>query len=250
MVSQTEQLMHDYQIEVDNWKEQYDSLQLEMEVLEENKCTLEQQLKIVTSELAVEKASSNQASKDKDFVESSFAEQLSKASEEIRCLNALLNEKDVYAGELVQTLTQTQDDLRVSSDKVKFLESSLAPLQSSYDAALAEREEFKSEIDQWERDYEALKDKDVVEVSWAILNTRHDTLVEASQEGFNLDAELAKIKETIEKTQQGQSFSSPMSNTPELVEADPNAIDIPAPSDQVEASVANDAILNPSPTPQ
>jgi len=120
--------MHDYQIEVDNWKEQYESLQLEMEVLEENKCTLEQQLRVMATELADEKASSNHTGKDKNLLESSFAEQLSKATEEIRALKALLNEKEVYAGELVQTLTQTQKDLRVSSDKVKFLESSLSPL--------------------------------------------------------------------------------------------------------------------------
>lgn len=41
-VSHTEQLMHDYQIEADNWKEQYESLQLDMEMLEESKFTLEQ----------------------------------------------------------------------------------------------------------------------------------------------------------------------------------------------------------------
>ncbi|XP_070003344.1 tropomyosin-2-like [Nicotiana sylvestris] len=158
-VSHIEQLMHDYQIEADNWKEQYESLQLEMEVLEENKCTLEQQLKVMALELAVEKASSNQAGKDKNLLESSFAEQLSKASEEIRGLKALLNEKEVYAGELVQTLTQTQEDLRVSSDKVKFLESSLAPLQSSYDAALNEREELKSEIDHWKETTRLLRTK-------------------------------------------------------------------------------------------
>ncbi|XP_070020242.1 uncharacterized protein [Nicotiana sylvestris] len=203
-----------------------------MEVLEENKCTLEQQLSVMASELAVEKASSNQA-----------------ATEEIRGLKALLNAKEVYAGELVQTLTQAQEDLQFSSDKVKFLESSLAPLQSSYDAALAEREELKSESNQWERDYEAFKDKAAVEVSWAILNTRHDTLVEASQEGFNLDAELAKIKETIEKTQQGQSFSSPVVDTPEYVEANPGAVDVPAPSDQIEPSVIDDTILDSSSTP-
>nr|XP_009798598.1 PREDICTED: uncharacterized protein LOC104244799 [Nicotiana sylvestris] len=180
-VSHMEQLMHDYQVEADNWKEQYESFQLDMEVLEENKCTLEQQLKVLISELVVEKASSNQASKDKNLLESSFSEQLSKASKEIRRLKVLLDEKEVYVGEPVQTLTPTQEDLHVSSDKVRFLESSLAPLQSSYDAALAEREELKNEIDQWERDYEVLEDKAAVEVSWDILNTRHDTLVEASQ---------------------------------------------------------------------
>ncbi|XP_070003313.1 uncharacterized protein [Nicotiana sylvestris] len=150
-VSRTKQLIHDYQIEANNWKELYESLQLEMEVLEENKCTLEQQLRVMALKLAFEKASSNQAGKDKNLLKPYFAEQLSKATEGIRGLKALLNEKKVYVGELVQTLTQTQEDLRVSSDKVKFLESSLAPLQSSYDAALAEKEELKIEIDHWER---------------------------------------------------------------------------------------------------
>lgn len=37
----------------------------------------------------------------------------------------------------------------MSTDKVKFLESSFTPLQFSYDAVLAEREELKSEIDHW-----------------------------------------------------------------------------------------------------
>ncbi|XP_070017884.1 uncharacterized protein [Nicotiana sylvestris] len=206
-VFHTEQLMHDYQIEADNWKEQYESLHFEMEVLEENKCTLEQQLRVMTSELTVEKASSNQAGKDKNLLELSFAEYLSKSTEEIRGLKALLNEKEVYA---------------------------------------TEREELKSEINHWERDYEALEDKAAVEVSWAILNMRHDTLMEVSQEGFNLDVELAKIKETIEKTHQGQSFSSPMVDTPENVEANLGAVDVPAPSDQIEPSAANDAVLNSS----
>lgn len=87
-------------------------------------------------------------------------------------------------------------------------------------------------------------------MSWAILNTRHDTLVEASQEGFNLNAELAKIKETIEKTQQDQSFPSPMANTPEYVEANVGAVDVPALSDQIEPSVADAAALDSSSTPQ
>lgn len=47
--------------------------------------------------------------------------------------------------------------------------------------------------------YEIPEDKTAIEVSWAILNTRHDTLMEASQEGFNLDAKLVKIKEAIDQ---------------------------------------------------
>lgn len=58
---------------------------------------------------------------------------------------------------------------------------------------------LKNQIDQWEKGYEILEDKTAIEVSWAILNTRHDTLMEASQEGFNLDAKLVKIKEAIDQ---------------------------------------------------
>ncbi|XP_070029981.1 uncharacterized protein [Nicotiana sylvestris] len=220
-----------------------------MEALEESKCTLEQQLKVLTSELAVEKASSNQAGKDKNLLETSFSKQLSKASEEIRELRALLSEKEVYASELVQTLTQTQEDLRESSDKVGLLESSLSHLQVSYNSALAENEKLKNKIDQWEKDYEILEEKTTIEVSWAILNTRHDTLVEASQEGFNLDAELAKIRETVEKTQQGQDFPSPVANTPEHIEDDMGTVNVPTPSSQLEPSVASDPALDPSSSP-
>ncbi|XP_070022644.1 spindle pole body component 110-like [Nicotiana sylvestris] len=242
--------MHDYQIEAGNWREQYESLQIDMEVLEESKRTLEKQLKVLFSELAVEKASSNQAGKDKNLLETLFSEQLSKASEEIRELKALLNEKEIYVGELVQSLTQTQEDLRESSNKVSFLESSLAHLQASYDSALAKNEKLKNEINQWEKDYELLEDKTVIEVSRAILNTRHDTLVEASQEDFNLDAELAKIKKTVEKTQQGQDFHSLIVDTLEHVKDDMGMVNAPTTSSQLEPSASSDTALDPSSAPQ
>lgn len=82
----TEQLVNNYRTEVDNWREQYESLHLEKEVLDEEKCALEQQVHVMALELAIEKASSSQVGKDKDILESSFAEQLSKATEEIRSL--------------------------------------------------------------------------------------------------------------------------------------------------------------------
>jgi len=41
------------------------------------------------------------------------------------------------------------------------------------------------------------------------LNTCFETLTEASQEGFELNAEIANDKETIEQTEQHQSFSTP-----------------------------------------
>ncbi|XP_019266740.1 PREDICTED: tropomyosin-1-like [Nicotiana attenuata] len=232
-VSHTEQLMHDYQVEADNWREQYESLQIDVEVLEESKCTLEQQLKVLSSELAVEKACSSQADKDKNLLEASFSEQLSKASEEIRELKALLSKKEAYAGELVQTLCQTQEDLRESSTKVSFLESSLAPLQASYDSVLAENEKLKDEIDQWEKDYEILEDKTAIEVSWAILNTRRDTLMEVSQEGFTRP-----------------NFPSPMGDIPEHIEDEMGTVDAPTPSSHPEPSAAHDPVSDPSSAPQ
>nr|XP_016467781.1 PREDICTED: myosin-1-like [Nicotiana tabacum] len=193
-VTLSEQLVRDYQVEADNWKEQCESLQIDVEILEESKSTLEKQVRALTSELAVEKAYSNQAGKEKDHLETSFSEQLSKASEEIRELRALLGEKEAYADELVQNLTQTQEDLRVSSDKVCSLENSHASLQASYESALAKNEKLRNEITDWERDYEILEDKTSIEVSWGFLNSLHDTLIEVSQENFNLKSELAKIK--------------------------------------------------------
>ncbi|XP_070021209.1 uncharacterized protein [Nicotiana sylvestris] len=203
----------------------------------------EQLVQILTSELAVEKASSNQASKEKAHLETLFFEQLSKASEEIRELRALLSEKEAYVGELVRNLTQTQEDLRVSSDKVCSLENSHASLQSSYESALAENEKLRNEIADWERDYEILEDKIAIEVSWAFLNSCHDSLVEVSQENFNLESELAKIKETIEKTQQNQDFSSPVAEASENVEDNTG---IPTPSSQVEPVAADEPASVPS----
>nr|XP_009796639.1 PREDICTED: uncharacterized protein LOC104243181 [Nicotiana sylvestris] len=188
-VTLSEQLVHDYQLEAYNWKEQYESLQIDMEYLEESKSTLEQQVRALTSKLVVEKASPSQAYKEKARLETSFSEKLSKASEDIRELKALLDAKEAYAGELVQNLTQAQEDLRVSSDKVCSLENSHASLQASYESALAKNEKLKNEIADWERDYEILEDKSVIEVSWAFLNSHSDTLVEDSQENFNLESE-------------------------------------------------------------
>ncbi|XP_019229398.1 PREDICTED: uncharacterized protein LOC109210436 [Nicotiana attenuata] len=236
-VTLLEQLMRDYQMEVDNWKGRCYSLQIDVETLEESRSTLEQQVRVLTSELAVVKASLSEASKEKLRLETSFSEQLSKASEEIRELKALLAEKEAYAGELVQTLTQTQEDLRESSEKVRFLESSQAALQASQESALAENEKLRNEVADWERDYEILEEKSAIEVSWAFLNSRHDTLVQVSQENFNLESKLAKIKEALEKTQQNQDFPSPVVEISKQIEDDTG---IPTPSSQTEPPAAVD----------
>ncbi|XP_070049635.1 uncharacterized protein [Nicotiana tomentosiformis] len=132
--------------EADNWMEQFEDLQLKKEVLTEEKNALERQMRMATKE--------------------------------IRSLKELLNQKEVYARELVQTLTQAQEDLRASADKIQFLESYFAPLKTSFDASEAEKEELRAEVDQWEKDYEALEDKLSLDVSWAFLNTRFETLIE------------------------------------------------------------------------
>lgn len=45
-------------------------------------------------------------------------------------------------------------------------------------------------------------------MSWAFLNTRIETLTKSSQEGFDLEVEIAKAKDAIETTHQCQSFST------------------------------------------
>ncbi|XP_070010225.1 peroxisomal and mitochondrial division factor 2-like [Nicotiana sylvestris] len=191
-----------------------------MEDLQEGKSTLEQQVRALTSKLAVAKASSSQAEKDKERLESSFSERLSKASEENRELKALLN------------------------DKVRALESSHASLQASYNYALAENEELKNEIVDWEKDFETLEEKSAIEVSWAFLNSRRDTLIEAGQKNFNLESELAKINETIEKAQQTQDFSSPVVEAPVNVEVDTGIPTLSSPIEHVVTSQVETAYVD------
>ncbi|XP_070012334.1 spindle pole body component 110-like [Nicotiana sylvestris] len=210
-------MARDSQLEAINWKEQFESAQIDIEDLQESKNTLEQRVRALTLELAVSKASSNQVEKEKERLKSSFSEQLSKASEEIRELKALLDQKEVYAGELVQNLTQVQEDLRISDDKLK------------------------NDIAAWEKDYEILEEKSAVEESWAFMNSRRDTLLEAGEENFNLELELAKINETIKKAQQTQDFPSPVDEVPVAeatvnVEADTGIPTLSSPIEHVDAS--------------
>ncbi|XP_070005666.1 uncharacterized protein [Nicotiana sylvestris] len=175
-----EKVAHDSQLKAINWKKQFESAQIDMEDLQESKSTLKQQVRALTSELAVVKASSSQVEKEKERLESSFSEQLSKASEENRELKALLSKREVYTGELMQSLTQAQEDLRVSADKVRALESSHASPQASYNSALAENEELKNEIADWKKDYEILEEKSAIEdfpspVVEALMNVEGDT---------------------------------------------------------------------------
>ncbi|XP_070010261.1 uncharacterized protein [Nicotiana sylvestris] len=221
-IAPLEKTARDSQLEETNWKGQFESAQLDIESLQENKNTLEQRVRDLTSELAVTKASSHQAEKDKEYLKSSFSEQLSKASEEIRELKALLNQKEVYSRELVQNLAQAQEDLRISADKVRALEFSHAPLQASHSSALAENEELKNEITAWEKDYEILEEKSIVEdfpspvdevpVAEAFVNVEADTGV-------------MTISNPIEPVTASQVEAAP-ADAPAQIE--PAAIDVPA----------------------
>uniref|UniRef100_A0A1U7YJ16 Uncharacterized protein LOC104249373 n=1 Tax=Nicotiana sylvestris TaxID=4096 RepID=A0A1U7YJ16_NICSY len=208
-VHEAEEIARGAQLEATNWKEQFENAQGTIEELQENKNLLEQQNRGLTSELATVKASSSQLKRDKELLECSLSEQLSRASEEVRELKALLAKKEEYAGELVQNLTQAQADLQTSSVEIQALKSSHASLEASLDSHLAENQILKNDLAMWEKEYGLLEENFNIEVSWAFLNSRRDALTEAAQEGFDLQSELAKVIDTIEKSQQSTDTPSP-----------------------------------------
>ncbi|XP_070012325.1 uncharacterized protein [Nicotiana sylvestris] len=189
-------------------------LEKKAQELLESRNLLEQQKRRLTSELAVAKASSSQFEKDKERIECLFSEQLSNCSDEIRELKVLLAKKEEYAGELVQSLTQAQADLKISFDKVSTLESSHASLEASFESSLVENQVLKNDLAMWEMEYELIEENFNIEVSWAFLNSRRDALMEASQENFDLNSELAKVLKTIERTQQPLDSPSPSIEAP------------------------------------
>ncbi|XP_019265847.1 PREDICTED: uncharacterized protein LOC109243376 [Nicotiana attenuata] len=192
-----EEVARGSQLEANNWKGQFESAKIDMENLEKRKSTLEKQVQALASELATIKATSDQTKKEKERLESSFSEQLSKVNEENRALKTLLAQKEIHTGELAQDLSPAQEELRASVDKIHALENSHTTLQSSYSSVLA-----KNEVATWEKDYELLKELTNIEVSWTFLKSHRDTLVEMGQENFNLESELAKVNEAIERAQQ------------------------------------------------
>lgn len=120
-----------------------------------------------------------------------------------------MEKKEEYAGELFQSLNHAKNDIRISSDKIRALESSHASLEASLDSHLAEHQVTKNDLATSEREYEALEkeynaleENFNIEVSWAFLNSFHDALMEAAQENFDLQYELSKVIDTIEKSQQ------------------------------------------------
>ncbi|XP_070011355.1 uncharacterized protein [Nicotiana sylvestris] len=162
-IHEAEEIARGAQLEAANWKEQSENAQGTIEELLENRNLLEQQ------------------------------------NEEIRELKVLLAKKEEYAGELVQSLTQAQADLKISYDKVRTLESSHASLEASFESSLAENQVLKNDLAMWEKEYELLEE---------------NFNIEASQENFDLNSELAKVLETIERTQQPLDFPSPSIEAP------------------------------------
>uniref|UniRef100_A0A1S4AI36 Myosin-6-like n=1 Tax=Nicotiana tabacum TaxID=4097 RepID=A0A1S4AI36_TOBAC len=232
------------QLEASNWKEQFENAQGTIEELQESRNLLEQQKRGLTSELATGKASSSQFKGDKEHLECSLSEQLSKASEEVGELKALLAKKEEYAGELVQSLTQAQADLQTSSDEIRALKSSHASLEASLDSHLAEHQILKNDLAMWEREYGLLEENFNIEVSWAFLKSRRDALMEAAQESFDLQSELAKVLDTIEKSQQPVDTPSPALEAPgteELLneEVATAAIEVAIPAPEGETSMTH-----------
>lgn len=89
-----------------------------------------------------------------------------------------------------------------------FLESSFDPLRASYHAAEAEKEDLRAEIDEWGENYEALKNNSEMDVNWMFLCTCFDTLNEADNEAFDLNAKFKKAKEVIKTVQKVMSSST------------------------------------------
>lgn len=85
----------------------------------------------------------------------------------------------------------------------------MEPLKIFYNAVEAGKQNLWAEVDQLEREYEALEDKLTMDVSWAYLCTCFETLTEASQEDFDLEAKLGKARVSIEVSQHGQSLFTP-----------------------------------------
>lgn len=147
-VAWTEKQVEELGTKDDNWKMQFESLWLEKEELAKEKEVLEQQLKMTTVELAVAKIEANQVEKENTKMETNFTEQHCMSAEKIRSLKELLNQKEIYTGELVQEFNQTKEELHVSSERITFLESSLKPLKVSYDGAEVEKENLQADVDQ------------------------------------------------------------------------------------------------------
>ncbi|XP_070030030.1 uncharacterized protein [Nicotiana sylvestris] len=220
IILEAEKVTREAQLEAANWKGQFDSAQIAIEDMQENRSNLEQQVRALTLELAVAKASSSQAEKDKESLESSFSDQLSKADEEIKELKALLSQKKVYEKDLAQSWTQNQMDLRASTDKIRALESSNASLQISFNSTLAENEELKSEIAVWERDYELLEDKMAVEAPVA----------EAPETDVAL-AQVPEVEATVDQAPEGEASVTLVHLIEPAVSSQVDTVLVVAPSD-------------------
>ncbi|XP_019248692.1 PREDICTED: protein WEAK CHLOROPLAST MOVEMENT UNDER BLUE LIGHT 1-like [Nicotiana attenuata] len=215
-LSEARKIAEDALFEAANWKKQFESTQVTVEELRESKAHLEQQNHGLTSELGIANASWGQLKEDKELLERS----LSRANDEIKELKALMEKKEEYAKELAQNLSHAHNDLRISSDRIRALESSHASLEASLDSHLAEHQIMKNDLAMWEKEYKALEkeynaleENFNIDVSWAFLNSRRDALMEATQENFDLQSELAKVIDTIEKGQQPADTPSPALGT-------------------------------------
>lgn len=188
-------------MDLDDWKYQFESLQIEEEALDQEKDALQQQARIITVEHTKTKAEMKQ-------MKVTFIDQHSKATEEIHSLKELFAQKEVYSGKLVQEYTQAKEDLRTSMDKVIFLGISLDPLRASFDASEPDRDlDVKNE---WLTEkYNAFEIHSEMDMSWMFLQTRYDILKESCDESFDVEVEFEKAEEAIDIAQQVMSSSIP-----------------------------------------
>ena len=71
--------------------------------------------------------------------------------------------------------------------------------EASLDSHLVEHQILKNDLAMWEREYGLLEENFNIDVNWAFLKSRRDALMEATQENFELQSELAKVLISIFK---------------------------------------------------
>ncbi|XP_070020761.1 uncharacterized protein [Nicotiana sylvestris] len=201
-----------------------------IEELQESRNLLEQQNRGLTSELATAKVSSSQFKRDKELLECSLSEELSKASEEVRELKALLAKKEEYAGELVQSLTQAQVDLQTSSDEIRALKSSHASLEASLDSHLAEHQILKNDLAMWEREYGLLEENFNIEKSQQPIDTPSPALdAPGMEELLNEEVATAAIGVAIPAPEGETSMTQSMEAEAPVTLASLGDFNIPSP---------------------
>ncbi|XP_070015879.1 COP1-interactive protein 1-like [Nicotiana sylvestris] len=246
-IHEAEKIARGAQLEAANWKEKFENAQGTIEELQESRNLLEQQKRGLTSELATAKAFSSLFKRDKELLECSMSEQLSKASEEVMEIKALLAKKEEYAGELVQSLTQAQADLQTSSDKIRDLKNSHASLEASLDSHLAEHQIFKNDLAMWEREYGLLEENFNIEKSQQPVDTPSPALeAPGTEELLNEEVATAAIGVAIPAPEGETSMTQSIEVEAPVTLASLGDFNIPSP---IKIAPENEIATSDVPTP-